>query len=106
MTVFKHSVVFRTELKKINKLEVPPNAIMAVVTMSENYALITFYDLLERIITIIELTKEELEAVYLHFKRNKTVFRYAKIGEVPQVRNLLKQLEFDKIYKIFTHLFY
>ncbi len=63
MTIFKHSVVFRTELKKINKLNVPPNAIMAVVTMSENYALITFYDLLEHIIKIIELAKEELEAV-------------------------------------------
>jgi len=38
---------------------------MAVVTMTENYALITFYDLLERIISIIELTKKELEAIGL-----------------------------------------
>lgn len=65
MTIFKHSVVFRTELKTINKLNVPHNAIMAVVTMTENYALITFYDLLERIISIIELTKKELEAIGL-----------------------------------------
>ena len=33
--------------------------------MSENYAVITFYDLFEQILKTIELNKEELEAVGL-----------------------------------------
>ena len=48
------------------------------------------------------LIDDRRAAIYLHFRRNKNYFRYARIGEVPQIRALHKQLEFDKIYKIFT----
>ena len=41
-------------------------------------------------------------AIYLHFKRNQTYFRYAKFGPTPQIRELHSQLEFDKLYSIYT----
>jgi len=48
------------------------------------------------------LVNDRHAAIYLHFRRNNDYFRYARIGEVAQIRALHKQLEFDKIYKIFT----
>ena len=48
------------------------------------------------------LVNDRRAAIYLHFRRNNDYFRYARIGEVAQIRAFHKQLEFDKLYRIQT----
>ena len=48
------------------------------------------------------ITDQKRAIISLHFRRNKTIFRFDKIGPIPQIRALHKQLEFDKLYRIYT----
>ena len=49
------------------------------------------------------ITDQKRAIITLHFRRDKTIFRFDKIGSIPQIRALHKQLEFDKLYRIYTN---
>ena len=52
--MIKHKILFRNDFDRLQMIVIPENAVMAVLTIFGKYALITFYDLLERMICAIE----------------------------------------------------